>query len=526
MSILLGILYIFIIGAVLVSMAVLLLLGKKETSNKMYLGCQGMVIVWCLSQVMILLSETEHQLAASYFIGNIGICFVGAFWLGFAFAYGKRQIPMLLRLLPFFLSAAHYLLVVTNQWHHLYYTSFSKANITHGIFFFTNVAQTYLFVVAGAFILYKASTAQALIISAVLVPIFFNVLYLTGFVQASFDITPLGFGVSGILVLLATFKYRFMEVNIEAFDVVLSGLSDGVAIFDKKGWCTFCNAAFENYMGKTHPVNSDYIQSQIKSLSHIGDNVYEDSKKRYLQLQVYQNMTEISLEQITAYQPVVFVIKDISRYYELLHQTRQLAVTNERLALERERNRIAQQVHDTAGHTLTMIQSYMKLASIANGKHQTQEVQDYLKGAGELTNKGIKELRESINQLRREAESQLVTQGILQLTDRIKEIPTELTIQGEDSELYSHLSSILYDCVRESITNTLKYSHAKKLDVVLRFKEDRVELVIADDGLGSEKLTYHHGLLGIKERVKQAGGTVRFSTGPNEGFLTRIEVPI
>lgn len=550
MSLLLGLLYIIIIGAVIVSMAVLLLMGKKEKYNKIYLSCQGMVILWCTSQIMILLSETRQELAFSYLLGNIGVCFIGACWFEFAFAYSKQPLSPFIQYLPFLLSALHYLLVLTNQWHHLYYTSFSKAEVAHGIFFYTNVGETYLFVAAGAIILYhsiaaeklttptmehiqtktEGTKAKTLIIAAVLVPIIFNAFYLTGIIQASFDITPLGFGISGILVLLATIKYRFMEVNIEAFDIVLSGLSDGVAIFDKTGRCTFYNVAFQNYMEKDFLLKSEHIMSyiitEITAMSYVEDNIYQDTQGRYLQVQVYQNMTEVSLEHIRNNQPIVFVLKDMSRYYELLRQTRQLAVANEKLALERERNRIAQQVHDTAGHTLTMIQSYMKLASIASEKQENIQVQEYLDGAKELTHKGIKELRESINQLRREAESQLVTQGILQLTDSVKEIPVELTIQGTDCELYSHLSSVLYDCMRESITNTLKYANANKLDVVLRFKECMVELIIADDGVGCAKLTYNNGLSGIRERVEKSGGTVRFSTDQNQGFLTRIQLPV
>lgn len=565
MSLILGVLYILVIGAVTVSMAVLLLMGKKETYNKRYLCCQGMVILWCVSQILILLSDTPKELAFSYLLGNIGVCFVGACWFGFAFSYSGRKLPRFIQYLPFLLSAVHYLLVLTNRWHHLYYTSFSKDEVVHGIFFYTNVTETYLFVAAGAIILYRsidregkadidgnletktdADTAKILIIMAVLVPIVFNIFYVTDAIKSSFDITPLGFGISGILVLLATIKYRFMEVNIEAFDTVLSGLTDGVAIFDKNGKCTFYNRAFLKYMGQECILKAENIKLQITAMSYVEENIHMDSTGRYLQVQVYQSlrgmrdsgqelqkiglavkeMSEASLSDMAYSEPTVFVIKDISRYYELLRQTRELAVTNERLALEKERNRIAQQVHDTAGHTLTMIQSYMKLAAVSNEKQETAQVQEYLEDARKLTSKGIKELRESINQLRREAGSELVTQGILQLTDQVKELTAEVTVQGEDSEKYSHLSRVLYDCVRESITNTLKYANANKLDIVLRFKEDAVELMIADDGIGCAGITDGNGLAGIRERVEKAGGVVRFITGENEGFLTRIQIPI
>lgn len=553
MQLLLGVLYVLIIGAVIVSMAVLLLRGKKENYNKMCLGCQGMVLLWCLSQIMISLSGTQEELVLSYLLGNLGVCFVGACWFGFALLYGKQKLPAWMRFLPFVLSGMHYLLILTNHWHHLYYTVFEGRKVAYGFFFYTNVTETYVFVVVGAMLLYRgverkkaedgnlqtgteADTAKHLIITAVLVPIVLNLCYVTGIIHSSFDVTPLGFGISGILVLLATIRYRFMEINVEAFDVVLSGLSDGVAIFDQSGGCTFYNPAFVEYMGKDAPYQVMKIQSLIMEMSQIKDmilsevqeqqQVYQDAQGRYFQVQVYQNMVEIPVGEMVANQPVVFVLKDISRYYELLRQSRELAVTSERLALERERNRIAGQVHDTAGHTLTMIRSYMKLAVVANEKRESEQVQEYLEEARELSSQGIKELRESINQLRKEADSELVTQGIMQLADQVKEIQVELTIQGKDSEKYSHLSRVLYDCVRETITNTLKYADANKLEIVLRFQEDAVGLMMADDGVGCATLEDHNGLAGIRERVSNAGGTVKFITGQQEGFLTRIWVPL
>ena len=59
-----------------------------------------------------------------------------------------------------------------------------------------------------------------------------------------------------------------------------------------------------------------------------------------------------------------FLLTDVGEYYERLQQSRELAVAAQRLAIEKERNRIAQEVHDTTGHTLTMIQSLLRLARV------------------------------------------------------------------------------------------------------------------------------------------------------------------
>ncbi len=423
MELLLGFIYLIVIGAVLFSMAALLLRGENTKTNRFYMINQGLAVIWCSSQILLMVAGTKWQLTLAYLIGNIGICFIGSCWLYFSCLYSGLESQKWIYIPPFFLSAVHYLCVMTNEWHHLYYGNFSMESITHGPLFYTNVACTYGTVLMGSAILYrhmdkKHSLARRLVIASVLLPVVLNAIYLLGLIQSSFDITPLGFGISIVLVFRATTKYHFMNLK------------------------------------------------------------------------------------------------------------RELAITNEKLLLEQERNRIAQQVHDTAGHTLTMIQSYMKLAEVSASKEEYEEVKQYLAEARTLTGQGIRELRESINMLREAAEYELVTQGVMQLAKQVKELPVEVTIKGEDSNRYSHLSKTVYDTVRESITNSLKYANASKMDIIIRFQKDSLELMIADDGIGCDIINENNGIRGIRERVEKAGGTVRFSSGDREGFLTRVQLPV
>lgn len=423
MQMILSFVYILVIGAVLFSMAALLFRGREMVCNRIYFVCQGMVVLWCASQILLNCARTPGELYAAYLIGNIGICFIGSFWFFFSETYTGRQLKGLKKWGPAALSVFFFLAVLTNPLHRLYYVQFSMEGVTHGPLFFANVAVTYLFTIMGSVLLYRnverqQRLARSLVAASVLLPVVLNALYLSGIIKASFDITPLGFAISIVLVLFATFKYRFINLK------------------------------------------------------------------------------------------------------------KELAITNEKLLLEQERNRIAQQVHDTAGHTLTMIQSYLKLARIEAGKDDQETVKTYLEEAGTLTAKGIRELRESINMLRQEAEYELVTQGVTQLANQVREIPVEVTVRGEDGNRYSHLSKVIYDTVRESITNTLKYASASKMDIIVRFRETEVEVVIADDGKGCETIHDNNGLKGIRERIRAAGGTVQFVSGVGEGFMTRVKLPV
>lgn len=431
MNFILSCIYLIVSGAVIFSMAVLILRGEKNISNKIYQCCHICAAIWCTSQILIALSDNLLTLTIAYNYGNLGICFAAAFWILFSASYGKNEDKIKkVYFLPLVLSCVNYILILTNNLHHLYYTSFSTSLISHGIAFYFNAIEIYAYIIIGAFVLSKRikevrksdpsitrKYGGVLIIAAVITPLILSLLYLTGLIKTSFDITPLGFAISVILVRIATARYQF---------------------FDMK---------------------------------------------------------------------------------------KELDIASEKLILEKERNRIAQRVHDTTGHTLTMLQSYMKLTEVAIKNDNKTEAYEYISEARTLTSSGIKELRESINQLRSGENTQLITRGILQLANGVKEIPCEVTIQGEDSEKYSYLSLIVYDTVRECITNTLKYAAADKIDIVVKFKEHFIEIIIADDGKGCDNILCNNGLSGIKERILSVGGKVKFISSSGEGFMTRISIP-
>lgn len=279
---------------------------------------------------------------------------------------------------------------------------------------------------------------------------------------------------------------------------------------------------------------------------------------------------------------------DVGEYYELLKQSQELAVSEQRLAIEKERNRIAQEVHDTTGHTLTMIRSLIKLIRVAcdeqgmtgKGEGQTgagtgrgegvterrtagagaegekaagegaagegaagekaagegaaeeeaagagRELEGYLEQAQSLAAEGIRQLRLSINHMRQRTGYELVTQGVVQLAESVKEIKIEAEIQGQDGPKYSHLSGIVYSCLREAVTNCLRYADASRMDVILKFSDLALCLYIFDDGRGCGMVQESHGLSGIRERVEKAGGQVRFLSAEGEGFQIYMELPV
>ena len=479
-------------------------------------------------------------------------------------------------LVLFGLALLHYMVFLTNERHHLFYRQFEVEAVVYGRMFYVHMAYTYCCVAGGMGAVLRdfwkkrvAAVHLAVILLSAAVPLAFNVLYLSGWAKTSFDLTPLAFSLSGFLMVLAVLRYDFLDVRGLTFEQILSSIAEGVAVYNKRGMIVYCNKAANDWLGICEGDTFEKVRERLEGL---GIQV-EREKERILEdlLLSLDGGGKIRLKQYIqrdktgATAAGIFLLTDVGEYYERLRQSRELAVSAQKLAIEQERNRIAQKVHDTAGHTLTMIQSLVRLArvewersqsvseekitwygeltqlagerrfekisekeAVREGETSSGEgrMEEYLSQAQELAVEGIRELRISINQLRQGTEGELVTQGVYHLAQRVKELDVEVSVQGTDGLSYSHLSTVVYECLREAITNCLKYAHASHMDVILKFEENGLRVYIFDDGQGCQSIVEDNGLRGIRDRVTEAGGQVRILSSEGEGFQIYIWLPM
>ena len=575
-SVLLLVLYLFTIGLSAYSCGWLLLKAERSGAAAALAVCQLLVIVWCIPQLFLGLPMTKGIKYLIYGISYMGISFIGPSWLAFSFLYCKKKLARPVWLVLFGLALLHYMVFLTNERHHLFYRQFEVEAVVYGRMFYVHMAYTYCCVAGGMGAVLRdfwkkrvAAVHLAVILLSAAVPLAFNVLYLSGWAKTSFDLTPLAFSLSGFLMVLAVLRYDFLDVRGLTFEQILSSIAEGVAVYNKRGMIVYCNKAANDWLGICEGDTFEKVRERLEGL---GIQV-EREKERILEdlLLSLDGGGKIRLKQYIqrdktgATAAGIFLLTDVGEYYERLRQSRELAVSAQKLAIEQERNRIAQKVHDTAGHTLTMIQSLVRLArvewersqsvseekitwygeltqlagerrfekisekeAVREGETSSGEgrMEEYLSQAQELAVEGIRELRISINQLRQGTEGELVTQGVYHLAQRVKELDVEVSVQGTDGLSYSHLSTVVYECLREAITNCLKYAHASHMDVILKFEENGIRVYIFDDGQGCQSIVEDNGLRGIRDRVTEAGGQVRILSSEGEGFQIYIWLPM
>ncbi|MFZ0663304.1 MAG: sensor histidine kinase [Acidobacteriaceae bacterium] len=190
----------------------------------------------------------------------------------------------------------------------------------------------------------------------------------------------------------------------------------------------------------------------------------------------------------------------------------------EQLAKVAERERIARDLHDVLGHTLSVIVLKSELAGrliAADPERAAAEITD----VETIARKALSEVREAITGYRAEglaaeikrAHSTLAAAGVALVCDQTP----PLLNPGEET--------VLALALREAVTNVVRHAHATRC--VMRFltENERTALVVEDDGRGGVR-EEGNGLRGMRERIEALGG--RFAVDGTSGTRLTIELPL
>ena len=185
------------------------------------------------------------------------------------------------------------------------------------------------------------------------------------------------------------------------------------------------------------------------------------------------------------------------------------------LTLMAERDRVARDVHDVLGHSLTALSIKAELAGrlLDIDPERTREELDSIQ---ETARQALAEVRSTVGGLRAanlEAE--------LSAAPRVLgDAGIRMELVGDVADTDPRHRTMLAWVLRESVTNVVRHARASKVSIEL----SPTGMVVADDGTGYDSNGNNdgNGLLGMRERVSAAGGTLRLSSGPG----TRVEVKL
>lgn len=214
---------------------------------------------------------------------------------------------------------------------------------------------------------------------------------------------------------------------------------------------------------------------------------------------------------------------------------RQYALQVEELTLNKERNRLAREIHDGLGHYLTTIHMHLQAASALARRTKDVRLNHTLSTAQQLTREALEDVRSSVTALRvLPGEGLPLPQRLEQMLANMEvRLNTRFVLLGEPRELSSEIQWTLYRAAQECLQNTSKHARAANLWMTLDYRSYRqVRLTVADDGVGARGGEDIHslsqkgfGLLGLQERLNLMNGKMKITSAPGGGFKTEITLP-
>ena len=208
-------------------------------------------------------------------------------------------------------------------------------------------------------------------------------------------------------------------------------------------------------------------------------------------------------------------------------QLQKYADMKEKMGQTKERNRLAREIHDTLGHTLTGISAGIDacIAMIEIAPDKTKSRLEVISG---VTREGIQEIRRSVSQLRPDALERLSLESAIQklVKDTNTLAKTKVTFDCQVRPLYfgEDEEKAIYRVIQESLTNAMRHGQATQVEIRMWRRDGDVRLTIQDNGVGCEKIKPGFGTEHIKERIALLNGTVVFDG--SHGFLVDATIPI
>ena len=204
-------------------------------------------------------------------------------------------------------------------------------------------------------------------------------------------------------------------------------------------------------------------------------------------------------------------------------------------AQEKERTRIARELHDDIGQSLAILRIQMlragqPVSGMIGKRHPTiPQLCDNLKSLAEKVSRISHQLHSS--ELEYLGLAVAVQSHCREFSEKYK-IPVECSCANIPEDLDSLLALSLLRIVQEALHNCGKYSHAKSIQVALEGSADELSLLISDDGVGFDleeaKLAAGLGLISMRERIHLANGELKVIAEPGQGtcIVARVPLPV
>ncbi len=232
---------------------------------------------------------------------------------------------------------------------------------------------------------------------------------------------------------------------------------------------------------------------------------------------------------------------------ELAEAHQRLAATaaqEQELAVLRERNRLAREMHDTLGHALVLVTVKLEVAQRLQERDPERSNQE-LAATQQIVRESMHELRASIANLRSPTlEHEPVCHALSRLVDEMAQrtgIHATYDIQPDIASFPEQVEETLWKVGQEAIANIEKHARASNVLLHMSRYEGTLHMSLEDDGVGlprecsqhkaNGQTAYtspagHYGLNGMLERIEHIGGSLSLNSGAKRGTVVKVVLPL
>ncbi|TSA51490.1 PAS domain-containing protein, partial [archaeon] len=344
---------------------------------------------------------------------------------------------------------------------------------------------------------------------------------------------------------------KALQVAAQQWRTTFDAIGDVICLLDVDGRILRCNKAMSTFLGKSF---SDIFGHSCFELIYSSSEPIEGSLLVRMR-ETHHRETMVSpvgdcwfnvavdplLDENDNVMGAVYIMSDITDHKQamerLLVYQQQLRSLASELSLteERERRRIAADLHDEIGQTLAMIN--LKSGALRE-KLTSGDLTRQLDEIRELTKKAIQATRSLTFDLAPPVLYELgLEAGLDWLTEKIHDqhgILTEFEDDGKSKPLDDDVRVTLFRAVRELLINVVKHAHARRAKVSIWREGDEVRIVVEDNGVGfapselntTGGRTRGFGLFNIHERLESLGGHVQLESAQARGTRVTLIQPL
>lgn len=432
-----------ILSATLTLLLILYVVNKSKSGRLInyFVMCESLIFLWTVFYIFEYLAPNFEIRWIIIRIEYFAICFIAPSFIAFAYVYTRQKLTttrqMGYLMTPFILL---YISVLTNDWHHLFYRVNTVNKTVFGplcwILLFLTLCG---FLIGNALFVFppknqpnKNRTRNTLFIISNLIPPAVHSLTVFNVVHAQFTYALLVMPISILLMIVSIMKYQFLDAIPYAINDVVETMEDGVLVLSEKSeiidfntkFFTFIpdfrkGMRFEEMLFKlrknvdaqdlTHLENARNVQkneviegeftlrfkNQERKIRYAAKAIMDFYPRKMATLITFHDLTEISALYIDLEQKneaLKEANEEVKRHMNSIQQ----------LAVEKERNRIMADIHDTLGHSMTELLALIEVGDMIIEKNvDIKEQIEAVEVALSRARAGLSEIRQAVSKYKK-----------------------------------------------------------------------------------------------------------------------------